>query len=66
VRSPYTTKQQMMYEKCPCDLRKQPSAELLDQIADEKLTGRYNPNSICPTCNIARSRNGKCSQGCDD
>ena len=40
-----------------------PPADLLDRIADEKLTGRFNvrKDNLCPDCKEYRSVNGTCS-----
>jgi hypothetical protein len=53
----------MNYVPCGCDpAHTTPPGWLLDKIADEKLTGRFNVrrSNICPECHEARSVNGTC------
>ena len=60
----YTPKQLMNYKSCGCDSKSSVPGWLLDKIAEEKLTGRYNTkrSNICSNCFTAKSVNGTC--GC--
>jgi hypothetical protein len=43
--------------------RSSPGKDVLDAIADEKLSGGWNvtKKNVCPECNEAKSVNGTCS-----
>jgi hypothetical protein len=64
-RSPYTPQQQMSYESCECDAASKKNIPffLIDKIADEKLTGRYNTkkSNLCDSCFTYKSKNGSCN-----
>lgn len=60
-KQPYTPKQRMAYVPCGCDPKMVPIGA--DKAADEKLTGGYDPNRICPNHFIALSANGTCIEG---
>jgi len=41
-----------------------PPLGILDAIAERKLTGGWNPNRICPSCNLALTELGRCPDSC--
>jgi hypothetical protein len=58
---PVTTN--MNYVRCPCEPKTNVPGWLLDKIAEERLTGRFNvrKSNLCPGCGEYRSVNGTCS-----
>jgi hypothetical protein len=44
-------------------VRKVPPQYILDKIADEKLTGKFNvrKSNVCQSCYVAKSVNGSCN-----
>jgi hypothetical protein len=62
----YSPRQAMLYEPCKCDTMNRPPMWMLDDLADEALTGGYNTqkSNICDIHFLARSANGTC-QGCE-
>ena len=62
-RQAYTPQQRMNYEECGCKHSVRPPSQIaLDQMADEKISGKYKTGrkQICQKHFIAKSLNGKC------
>jgi hypothetical protein len=53
----------LVRDDCDRSRRYVPPMWLLDRIADEKLTGRFNVkrSNLCPECFQFRSANGTCA-----
>jgi hypothetical protein len=52
-KQPYTPKQRMEYEPCPCDPKKIP-------FGDDNLNVLEPGETICPTCFTVPAENGTC------